>query len=205
MADLCEGGNEPPGSLKASKYWKPAQPREKGEVSNFNIQHSNNAVLLTYYHDHHHIHHRCATNSDKTVRRLLQDLSGNPTGRNQLLIDDATVNDNLFRQNENSEYCIGDRNGRFVTVNAERYAAVIDNFLLLQITDHPESKRDTWFQRDEATSDTARESMRRLSNLFRNHLISRETGESTKNENMMHHNYLTVGFTYTAHDVIRVE
>lgn len=74
------------------------------------------------------------------------------------------------------EHVIGpfffEEDGVAVTVNANRYVRMINDFFFLQLQMH-NLQQDVWFQQDGATAHTARVSMTLLRNLFPGHVISR--------------------------------
>lgn len=68
-------------------------------------------------------------------------------------------------------YFFEDENGQGVTVNGDRYRAMINNFLWPEITDM--NLNDMWFQQDGATCHTANETMNLLASKFRGRILSR--------------------------------
>lgn len=67
-----------------------------------------------------------------------------------------------------------EENGQTVTVNAERYVSMLDNFFEPQLEELMEETNmgDIWFQQDGATAHTARVSMTKLRQMFPTHLVS---------------------------------
>lgn len=65
-----------------------------------------------------------------------------------------------------------EEDGVAVTVNANRYVRMINDFFFLQLQ-MLNLQQDVWFQQDGATAHTARVSMTLLRNLFPGHVISR--------------------------------
>ncbi|GFX33972.1 transposable element Tcb2 transposase [Trichonephila clavipes] len=61
--------------------------------------------------------------------------------------------------------------GHNVTVNGERYRAMITNFFIPELNNH--DVKELWFQQDGATSHTARATIDLLKDTFGDHLISR--------------------------------
>jgi hypothetical protein len=61
-----------------------------------------------------------------------------------------------------------DETGTAVTVNVERYGAMLENFLVPQLP-----ARDIWFQQDGATAHTAEVNMDLLRAMFGKRILSR--------------------------------
>ncbi|GFV63162.1 putative DD41D transposase [Trichonephila clavipes] len=61
--------------------------------------------------------------------------------------------------------------GRNVTVNGDRYRAMITNFFIPELNNH--DVQELWFQQDGATCHTARATIDLLKDTFGDHLISR--------------------------------
>ncbi|GFX03291.1 hypothetical protein TNCV_3555191 [Trichonephila clavipes] len=65
--------------------------------------------------------------------------------------------------------------GHNVTVNGDRYRAMITNFFIPELNNH--DVQELWFQQDGATCHTARASIDLLKDTFGDRLISRWTCE----------------------------
>jgi hypothetical protein len=70
-------------------------------------------------------------------------------------------------------YFFEDNNGHAVTVTAERYVAMLNEFLLPELRRRHNDIRLVWFQQDGATSHTARISMHTVREMFPGRVISR--------------------------------
>lgn len=70
-------------------------------------------------------------------------------------------------------YFFEDNHGRALTVNSERYTAMIRNFFGPALQEWDGYGPTTWFQQDGATSHTSRVALEALRELFLNRLISR--------------------------------
>lgn len=70
-------------------------------------------------------------------------------------------------------YFFEDDNGQTVTVNAERYLEMLNNFLLPFLRNRRIAMRNVWFQQDGATAHTARNSMACVRQAFPGRVISR--------------------------------
>ena len=66
-------------------------------------------------------------------------------------------------------YFFQDEDGNALTVNGERYRAMLENFLFPEL----DNTQEMWFQQDGATSHTARETMNLLRTVFGNRIVSR--------------------------------
>ena len=70
-------------------------------------------------------------------------------------------------------YFFQNDNDQTVTVNSQRYVAMLRDFLLPQLRRRRLLRRQLWFQQDGATSHTARESMRTVNDMFPGRIMSR--------------------------------
>ena len=68
-------------------------------------------------------------------------------------------------------YFFEDEDGKTVTVNSERYRAMIETLIRQEVVDKPE----TWWQQDDATAHTARPTMQLLREIFGERIISRSS------------------------------
>lgn len=83
----------------------------------------------------------------------------------------VTVWCGVFAQGVIGPYFFEDDEGTAVTVNGERYRAMLNNFLSPQL--EVLGLEDMWLQQDDATAHTSRETMAILRNMFPARLISR--------------------------------
>lgn len=70
-------------------------------------------------------------------------------------------------------YFFEDQRGRTVTVNSERYCAMLRNFLVPQLQMFEGFNEETWFQQDGATCHTSNQSLAAVNQLFPEKVISR--------------------------------
>lgn len=70
-------------------------------------------------------------------------------------------------------YFFEDAQGAIVTVNSERYIAMLENFFIPEFRRRGIDTRNVWFQQDGATAHTARASMEVVRRIFPGHVISR--------------------------------
>ncbi|GFX86791.1 tc3a_0 protein [Trichonephila clavipes] len=68
-------------------------------------------------------------------------------------------------------YCFKNDEGHNVTVNGDRYRAMITNFFIPELNNH--DVQELWFQKDGATCHTARATIDLLKDTFGDRLISR--------------------------------
>ncbi|GFW39715.1 transposable element Tc3 transposase [Trichonephila clavipes] len=71
----------------------------------------------------------------------------------------------------NHPYFFKNDEGHNVTVNGDRYRAMITNFFIPELNNH--DVQELWFQQDGASCHTARATIDLLKNTFGDHLISR--------------------------------
>ncbi|GFU42141.1 uncharacterized protein TNCV_4553551 [Trichonephila clavipes] len=76
-----------------------------------------------------------------------------------------------LRSSELGESFFKNDEGHNVTVNGDRYRAMITNFFILELNNH--DVQELWFQQDGATCHTARATIYLLKDTFGDRLISR--------------------------------